>query len=217
MPFANEKFGAEELFALSPVIPVIVLNQLDEALPLAKALIAGGINILEVTLRTPVALEAIRLLRKEIPEAIIGAGTVTTIQQLEACMEADAQFLISPGLTLELLQAGRKANIPYIPGASSISELMEGIQSGYTCFKFFPAEIAGGMGMLKAIYGPFPALKFCATGGVNEKNFLDYLSLPNVECVGGSWIVPAEAIKEKKWHRITELAATAKAQANRIL
>ncbi|ASQ46014.1 bifunctional 4-hydroxy-2-oxoglutarate aldolase/2-dehydro-3-deoxy-phosphogluconate aldolase [Legionella clemsonensis] len=213
----NKKFDAEKLFSLSPIIPVIVLHDLKDALPLANALIAGGINILEITLRTPVALEAIRLLRKEIPSAVIGAGTVTTGQQIEACIEADAQFMISPGLTVELLQTCREIQIPFIPGASSISELMEGMRFNHTYFKFFPAEVAGGMAMLRAIYAPFSSLKFCATGGVNEKNFLDYLSLPNVECVGGSWIVPAEAMKEKKWHRITELAATAREQVNRIL
>ncbi|KTD23461.1 2-deydro-3-deoxyphosphogluconate aldolase/4-hydroxy-2-oxoglutarate aldolase [Legionella lansingensis] len=200
------------LFSQSPIIPVIVLHDLASALPLAKALISGGINVLEITLRTPAALAAIRLLRQEIPEALVGAGTVTSVLQLRQCIEAGAQFAISPGLTRELLQAAWEEDIPFIPGAASISELMEGMAVGYRHFKFFPAEALGGLTMLKAIHGPFPELCFCATGGVNEKNFLDYLSLPNVECVGGSWIVPNEAIKQKSWYRITELAIDARAQ-----
>ncbi|CEK10560.1 bifunctional 4-hydroxy-2-oxoglutarate aldolase/2-dehydro-3-deoxy-phosphogluconate aldolase [Legionella hackeliae] len=213
----NHFLDEKKLFSLSPVIPVIVLDELDDAIPIAKALLAGGIKVLEVTLRTPVALECISLLRSEVPEAIVGAGTVTGVKQFEACISAEAQFVISPGLTLELLQLGRDTKVPYIPGASSVSELMEGIRLEYTHFKFFPAEVVGGIPMLKAIYGPLPQLRFCATGGINEKNYLDYLSLPNVECVGGSWIVPADAIQQKNWHRITELAANAVQQATRKL
>ncbi|KTC86652.1 bifunctional 4-hydroxy-2-oxoglutarate aldolase/2-dehydro-3-deoxy-phosphogluconate aldolase [Legionella brunensis] len=209
MSFSNWQVSPGKLFSLCPVVPVLVIQELADVIPLAKALMAGGINILEVTLRTPIALDVIRLLKDTVPEAIVGAGTVTTVNQLQQVIEAGAQFTISPGLTRDLLYAGRELNVPFIPGASSISELMEGVGLGYTHFKFFPAEVAGGLAMLKAIHAPFPDLRFCATGGINEKNFLDYLSLPNVECVGGSWIVPSEKIREKQWDQITELASAA--------
>lgn len=209
MTFNHWQLKPDALFSRSPVIPVIVLNDLDDAVPMAKALMAGGIDVLEVTLRTPIALEAIRLLREELPEALVGAGTITTKNQYQAAVEAGAQFIISPGQTHELLHAGAESNIPFIPGVSSVSEIMEALELGYSHFKFFPAEVVGGVAMLKAIHGPFPDLKFCATGGIHEKNFLDYLSLPNVECVGGSWVVPAAVIKEKHWIQVTELAAAA--------
>lgn len=203
------------LFDQGPVVPVIVIKDLADAVPMAKALLAGGIKVLEVTLRTPVALDAIRLLAAEVPEAIVGAGTVTTAAQLQQVVDAGAKFAISPGLTRELLQAGKDAAIPLIPGIASISELMEGTGLGYSHFKFFPAEAAGGVKTLKSIYGPFADIRFCPTGGINEKNFLEYLALPNVKCVGGSWIVPDDAVAAKDWQRITELCKAAVAQAAR--
>ncbi|WED44439.1 bifunctional 4-hydroxy-2-oxoglutarate aldolase/2-dehydro-3-deoxy-phosphogluconate aldolase [Legionella cardiaca] len=209
----NWSLSPQALFSLSPIMPVIVLKELENAIPMANSLLAGGIKVLEVTLRTPIALDAIRLLRESVPTAIVGAGTITTVKQLHEAIEAGAQFIITPGLTQELLQAGRDAHVPLIPGASSISELMEGIRWGYTHFKFFPAEVVGGLAMLKAIHGPFPDLRFCATGGINEKNFLDYLSLANVECVGGSWVLPVNEVKEKRWEQITKLASAAVEQA----
>ena len=160
-------------------------------------------------MRTPVALDAIKLLADQVPEAIVGAGTVTTAAQLEQVIAAGAKFAISPGLTRELLQAGKDAVIPLIPGIASISELMEGTGLGYTHFKFFPAEAAGGVKTLKSIYGPFSDIRFCPTGGINEKNYLEYLALPNVSCVGGSWIVPDQAVNDKDWPKITELTRTA--------
>jgi 2-dehydro-3-deoxyphosphogluconate aldolase/(4S)-4-hydroxy-2-oxoglutarate aldolase len=213
MAFENWQLQPDTLFAQGPVVPVIVIKDLADAVPMAKALLAGGIKVLEVTLRTPVALDAIRLLAQEVPDAIVGAGTVTTAAQLQQCIDAGAKFAISPGLTRELLQAGKDAVIPLIPGIASISELMEGTGLGYSHFKFFPAEAAGGVKTLKSIHGPFADIRFCPTGGINEHNFRDYLALPNVKCVGGSWIVPDDAVAAKDWARITQLCQTAVAQA----
>jgi 2-dehydro-3-deoxyphosphogluconate aldolase/(4S)-4-hydroxy-2-oxoglutarate aldolase len=215
MAFENWQLQPGALFDQGPVVPVIVIKDLADAVPMAKALLAGGIKVLEVTLRTPVALDAIRLLATEVPEAIVGAGTVTTAAQLQQVVDAGAKFAISPGSTRELLQAGKDAAIPLIPGIASISELMEGTGLGYSHFKFFPAEAAGGVKTLKSIYGPFADIRFCPTGGINEKNFLEYLALPNVKCVGGSWIVPDDAVAAKDWQRITELCKAAVAQAAR--
>ncbi|MDX1677354.1 bifunctional 4-hydroxy-2-oxoglutarate aldolase/2-dehydro-3-deoxy-phosphogluconate aldolase [Arsukibacterium sp.] len=209
MAFENWQLQPAELFAQGAVVPVIVIKDLADAVPMAKALLAGGIRVLEVTLRTPVALEAIKLLAEQVPEAIVGAGTVTTAAQLQQVIAAGAKFAISPGLTRELLQAGKESVIPLIPGIASISELMEGTGLGYTHFKFFPAEAAGGVKTLKSIYGPFSDIRFCPTGGINDKNYLDYLALPNVSCVGGSWIVPDQAVSDKNWQQITELTHTA--------
>ena len=215
MAFENWQLQPGTLFDQGPVVPVIVIKDLADAVPMAKALLAGGIKVLEVTLRTPVALDAIRLLAQEVPDAIVGAGTVTNAAQLQQVVDAGAKFAISPGLTRELLQAGKESAIPLIPGIASISELMEGTGLGYTHFKFFPAEAAGGVKTLKSIHGPFADIRFCPTGGINEKNFLDYLALPNVKCVGGSWIVPDDAVAAKDWDRITQLCKTAVAQAQR--
>lgn len=215
MAFENWQLQPGTLFEQGPVVPVIVIKDLADAVPMAKALLAGGIKVLEVTLRTPVALEAIRLLAQEVPDAIVGAGTVTTAAQLQQVVEAGAKFAISPGLTRELLQAGKDCSIPLIPGIASISELMEGTGLGYSHFKFFPAEAAGGVKTLKSIHGPFADIRFCPTGGINEKNFLEYLALPNVKCVGGSWIVPDDAVASKDWDRITQLCQAAVAQAHR--
>lgn len=213
MAFDNWQLQPGTLFEMGPVVPVIVIKDLADAVPMAKALLAGGIKVLEVTLRTPVALDAIRLLAEQVPDAVVGAGTVTTAAQLQQVAEAGAKFAISPGLTRELLQAGKDAAIPLIPGIASISELMEGTGLGYSHFKFFPAEAAGGVKTLKSIHGPFADIRFCPTGGINEKNFRDYLALPNVSCVGGSWIVPDDAVAAKDWDRITELCQAAVAQA----
>ena len=213
MAFENWQLQPGTLFEQGPVVPVIVIKDLADAVPMAQALLAGGIRVLEVTLRTPVALDAIRLLAEQVPDAIVGAGTVTNAAQLQQVIAAGAKFAISPGLTRELLQAGKEAPIPLIPGIASISELMEGTGLGYSHFKFFPAEAAGGVKTLKSIHGPFADIRFCPTGGINEHNFRDYLALPNVKCVGGSWIVPDDAVAAKDWARITQLCQTAVAQA----
>lgn len=208
MHFANS-LSASSLLAMGPVVPVIVLHDLADAEPLADAVLNGGIQVLEITLRTPVALEAIHLIRRQFAKACVGAGTVINSQQLQQCREAGAQFAISPGATPALLKAGLASDIPLIPGVSSVSEIMEGLDHEYHQFKFFPAEAMGGINLLKALSAPFPTLRFCPTGGIHDKNYLDYLALPNVECVGGSWIVPDEAIKQKNWSLITHLCATA--------
>ncbi|MEY4922561.1 MAG: 2-dehydro-3-deoxyphosphogluconate aldolase/4-hydroxy-2-oxoglutarate aldolase family protein [Pseudomonadota bacterium] len=209
----NWKTSAEQIMAAGPVVPVIVIDKLEQAVPLARALVAGGVWVLEVTLRTACAVEAIRTIAKEVPDAIVGAGTVLNPQQLADVMEAGAQFAISPGLTDELLKAATEGSIPLIPGISTVSELMLGIRYGLREFKFFPAEANGGIRMLQAIGGPFSQVRFCPTGGITSNNYRDYLALKNVLCVGGSWLVPADALEKGDYARITELAKQAVADA----
>lgn len=203
------KIQPTDVLNAGPVMPVMVIKNLDDAVPLAKALVAGGIKVLEITLRTPIALEAIRLISQEVKEAIVGAGTITTPEQLKAAEEAGAVFAISPGLTPALLMAAKEGNIALIPGISTLSELMVGMEAGLDHFKFFPAEAAGGIPMLKSIAGPIPQVTFCPTGGISPENYNAYLSLNNVACVGGSWLVPEDAVKEKNWAKVTELAKLA--------
>jgi 2-dehydro-3-deoxyphosphogluconate aldolase/(4S)-4-hydroxy-2-oxoglutarate aldolase len=209
----NWKMTSEEIFNQGPVVPVLVIKDVEHAVPLAKALIAGGIRVLEVTLRTDAALEVIAKIAKEVPEAIIGAGTVTNRAQLQQVIDAGAKFAISPGLTSDLLKAGNEGSIALIPGISSISELMTAVDHGYTHLKFFPAEASGGVKALKAIGGPFPDIKFCPTGGISPSNYNDYLALPNVCCAGGSWLAPEDAMINGEWDKITELAKQAVAGA----
>ncbi|WP_038830043.1 bifunctional 4-hydroxy-2-oxoglutarate aldolase/2-dehydro-3-deoxy-phosphogluconate aldolase [Yersinia pseudotuberculosis] len=203
------KTSAEQIMTAGPVVPVIVINKLEQAVPLAKALVAGGVRVLEVTLRTPCAVEAIRAIAKEVPETIIGAGTVLNPQQLAEVVEAGAQFAISPGLTDELLKAACEGSIPLIPGISTVSELMLGMSYGLREFKFFPAEANGGVKALQAIGGPFSQVRFCPTGGITPNNYRDYLALKSVLCIGGSWLVPADALESGDYARITELAKQA--------
>jgi 2-dehydro-3-deoxyphosphogluconate aldolase / (4S)-4-hydroxy-2-oxoglutarate aldolase len=203
------KIQPKDVLTASPVMPVMVIQNLDDAVPLAKALVAGGIKVLEITLRTPVALEAIKLISQEVKEAIVGAGTIANPAQLQAAQEAGAVFAISPGVTSSLLSAANEGNIALIPGIATLSELMLGMENGLDHFKFFPAEAAGGVPMLKAIAGPFPQATFCPTGGISPGNYLEYLSLPNVACVGGSWLAPQTAVFEKNWAKVTELAQKA--------
>ena len=203
------KIQPKDVLNAGPVMPVMVIQNLDDAVPLAKALVAGGIKVLEITLRTPIALDAIRLISQEVKDAIVGAGTITTPEQLQAAEEAGAVFAISPGLTPTLLAAAKAGNIALIPGISTLSELMLGMEYGLDHFKFFPAEAAGGIPMLKAIAGPIPQVTFCPTGGISPENYSAYLALSNVACVGGSWLVPADAVKSKDWAKVTELARLA--------
>jgi 2-dehydro-3-deoxyphosphogluconate aldolase/(4S)-4-hydroxy-2-oxoglutarate aldolase len=203
------KYSAEQVMTASPVVPVIVIERVEDAVPLARALVAGGLKVLEVTLRTSAALDSIRAINAEIDDAILGVGTVTNAGQLQASVEAGAKFAISPGLTAGLLEAKNDFDIPLLPGIATISEMMLGIEAGLKHFKFFPASAAGGAAMLKAFAGPFPDIRFCPTGGINEKNFLEYLALPNVPCVGGSWVAPANAVKERDWATITRLSKQA--------
>lgn len=191
---------------MGPIVPVLVINKVEDALPIAEALLTAGIKVLEVTLRTPVALDVISLIAKELPEAIVGSGTVTNRQQLQQSVDAGANFAISPGLTKSLLQAGNEGSIALIPGICSISELMDAADFGYDHLKFFPAEASGGVNAIKSIGGPFPGIKFCPTGGINLKNVRDYLALPTVACCGGSWLVPNDAVEQKNWSAITKLA-----------
>ena len=209
------KIQPTDVLNAGPVMPVMVIKNLDDAVPLAKALVAGGIKVLEITLRTPIALEAIRLISQEVKEAIVGAGTITTPEQLKAAEEAGAVFAISPGLTPALLRAAKEGNIALIPGISTLSELMVGVEAGLDHFKFFPAEAAGGIPMLKSIAGPIPQVTFCPTGGISPENYNAYLSLNNVACVGGSWLVPEDAVKQKNWAKVTELAKLAIANVAR--
>jgi len=203
------QLSPKEIFAMGPIVPVLVIKNVEDALPIARALLAAGIKVLEVTLRTPAALDVIRIIADELPEACIGAGTVTNREMLQRCQEAGAKFAISPGLTKDLLQAGNEGNIALIPGISSISEMMDGIDYGYDHLKFFPAEASGGVKAIQSIGGPFPDIRFCPTGGINLSNVSNYLALPNVACCGGSWLVTDEIIKNKDWSKITELAEQA--------
>ncbi|KGJ87712.1 2-dehydro-3-deoxyphosphogluconate aldolase/4-hydroxy-2-oxoglutarate aldolase [Colwellia psychrerythraea] len=194
---------------MGPIVPVLVINKVEEAIPIAEALLAADVKVLEVTLRTPAALDVISIIAKELPEAIIGSGTVTNRQQLQQSYDAGAKFAISPGLTKDLLQAGNEGNIALIPGISSISELMDGADYGYDHLKFFPAEASGGVNAIKSIGGPFPGIRFCPTGGINLNNVRDYLALPNVVCCGGSWLVSSHIVDNKNWSEITKLARQA--------
>ena len=202
----NWQIMPKDLFAMGPIVPVLVINKVEDALPIAEALLAADIRVLEVTLRTPAALDVISTIAKELPEAIIGSGTVTNRQQLQQSVDAGAKFAISPGLTKDLLKAGNEGNIALIPGISSISELMDASDYGYDHLKFFPAEASGGANAIKSIGGPFPDIKFCPTGGINLNNVRDYLALPNVACCGGSWLVSNKIVETKDWHQITKLA-----------
>jgi len=205
----------DEVLRQGPVVPVMVIEKLEQAVPLARALVAGGIRVLEITLRTPVALEAIRIISREVDGALVGAGTVTRAEELTAVAEAGAVFAISPGLTGELLDAANQGPIALIPGIATISELMTGLARGYNHFKFFPAEAAGGVKMLKAMAGPFPQITFCPTGGITPANYRDYLALKNVACIGGSWVAPQTAMDQEDWPRISALAREAVDQSGR--
>ena len=208
MSLPNWSLQPAAIFSKVSVMPVLVIKDLETVEPLAEALLAGGIEVFEVTLRTSVALKAIKLLTTAFPKALVGVGTVTNPQQLDCAIEAGAQFAISPGCTQALLKAGCAGAIPLIPGVASVSELMEGLDLGYSHFKLFPAAAVGGVALLRSLYGPFPDARFCPTGGINASNYAEYLALPNVSCVGGSWIVPDEALTQKNWSLITQLCLT---------
>ncbi|MCL1038256.1 bifunctional 4-hydroxy-2-oxoglutarate aldolase/2-dehydro-3-deoxy-phosphogluconate aldolase [Shewanella corallii] len=205
----NWSLQPQEVFSCSPIVPVMVIKEIEHAVPLAKALVAGGIKVLEVTLRTSCALEAITRIAQEVPEAIVGAGTILNVEQLQQAAEAGAQFAITPGATPALLSAAKEGKVPLIPGVASISEVMEGMAQGYTHFKFFPAEASGGVNALKAFGGPLSGIRFCPTGGISPGNYNDYLALDNVDCIGGSWIAPVDAMEAGDWERITKLCQDA--------
>ena len=190
----------------APVIPVIVLNDAAHAVPMAQALAAGGVRMLEVTLRTPQALACIEAIARAVPEAVVGAGTVRSRSDAMAASQAGARFAVSPGYTPAVGQACRDAGLALLPGVATGSEIMQAQEDGFTELKFFPAMQAGGPAMLKAWSGPFFDVRFCPTGGVTQDNATQFLALPNVVCVGGSWLVPADAMATGDWARITELA-----------
>jgi 2-dehydro-3-deoxyphosphogluconate aldolase/(4S)-4-hydroxy-2-oxoglutarate aldolase len=200
---------AVEVMQDAPVIPVIVLNDVAHAVPLARALAAGGIRMLEVTLRTPAALACIEAIAKEVPEAVVGAGTVRSAADAQAAAMAGARFAVSPGYTHAVGKACHDLGIALLPGVATGGEIMMAQEDGYQALKFFPAVQAGGLAMLKAWHGPFGDVKFCPTGGVGPANARDFLALPNVACVGGSWLTPAEAVARGDWAAITQLAAEA--------
>lgn len=210
------KIQTKDVLNAGPVMPVMVIQKLEDAVPLADALVKGGIRVLEITLRTPVALDAIKLISREVKDAIVGAGTIANPRQLQAAQDAGAVFAISPGLTTNLLEAANTGGIALIPGIATLSEMMLGMDYGLDHFKFFPAEAAGGIPMLKAIAGPFPQATFCPTGGISPENFKDYLKLSNVACVGGSWLAPQSVVNEKNWDRVTALAKHAVDNATQV-
>ena len=193
----------------APVIPVIVLNDIHQAVLLARALVAGGIRMLEVTLRTPNALACIEAIARDVPEAVVGAGTVRSAADAQACAMAGARFVVSPGYTHAVGQACRDAGLALLPGVATGSEIMAAQEDGLTALKFFPALQAGGVAMLKAWGGPFGDVRFCPTGGVSMTNAAEFLALPNVVCVGGSWLTPAQALAEGDWQQVTALALQA--------
>jgi 2-dehydro-3-deoxyphosphogluconate aldolase/(4S)-4-hydroxy-2-oxoglutarate aldolase len=203
--------NVEQILRAGPVMPVIVIEEAACAVPLARALLAGGVRVLEVTLRTPAALDAIRAIAMEVPEAIVGAGTILDPKDLQQARAAGARFGVSPGATTALLQAARDAGWPFLPGVATASEAMTALAQGYTALKFFPAAAAGGTAMLKALAGPLPQLRFCPTGGITPATASSYLALANVACVGGSWLTPPEAMLGGDWAAITGLARQATA------
>ncbi|GMB96692.1 bifunctional 4-hydroxy-2-oxoglutarate aldolase/2-dehydro-3-deoxy-phosphogluconate aldolase [Helicobacter sp. NHP22-001] len=198
------------------IIPVMVIEEAKDAVPLAGALVQGGLKVLEITLRTKEALEAINNIAQEVPEAIVGAGTVLNPTDLKRAEQAGAKFAISPGLTLALANASKESPIPLVPGVASGSEVMLALEHGLKHLKFFPAQVAGGVAMLKSFAGPFLEAFFCPTGGISLENMGDYLKLPNVLCVGGSWLAPKELVQAKEWAKITQIAQKSVAAARGI-
>ncbi len=190
-------------------MPVIVIDQIEDAVPMAQALVAGGIRVLEVTLRSPVALEAIAKISREVPEAIVGVGSVRTAKEWRSALEAGAVFGVSPGCTDELADAVVASGMPFIPGVATPSEAMRLSEKGFKVLKLFPANIVGGVGLLKAMQGPLAHLGFCPTGGINASNAQSFLALDNIHCVGGSWMLPKSVIDSKDWAKLTELASEA--------
>lgn len=200
----------DEIVKVAPVVPVIVVDNLEDAVPLAQALYNGGLKVLEITLRTSIALDAISAMVKALPDdAVIGSGTVVTPKDLQDSIDAGARFMVSPGTTPALIEAAKKSDVPLLPGIATPSEAMNLYTQGFTHMKFFPAESAGGVSMVKSIGGPLPQITFCPTGGINLEKAPSYLALPNVACVGGTWMIPKNLVAEKKWQEIEGLARQA--------
>ena len=211
----SSKDRLTDLIRMAPVIPVITIDRVEDAVPLAHALVSGGLRLLEITLRTPVGHAAAAAIIAEVPEAIVGTGTVLTPQDLTRSRELGARFALSPGVTPELLDAAAKIDLPFIPGIATASELMMALARGFDTVKFFPAVPAGGIAALKALAGPFPQARFCPTGGISEDKAAEWLALPNVVVVGGSWLTPVAEIHAGAWNRITERARRASAALRR--
>ena len=199
-----------------PLIPVVVIDTLDDAVPVAEALLRGGISALEITLRTPVACEAISAMKSALPDAVIGAGTVSSREAYDAAVRAGADFIVSPGATDQLFGAADEYGIPFLPGAVTGSEVLKAMEYGYSTLKFFPAEAVGGTPALRALSGPFPEISFMPTGGVTPDNLASYLQLTNVCAVGGSWLTPRELIMDQQWQSLSQLAADSVARVTRI-
>lgn len=211
MTQADRQTVLQPVLALAPVVPVVIIDDVAHAVPMAHALVAGGIPAIEVTLRTDAALDAIRAIAAEVEGACVGAGTVLTAAQLDAAANAGARFAVSPGASPRLLDAADQSELPLLPGAASASEAMTLLERGYVLQKFFPASAAGGPGLLKALSSPLPAIRFCPTGGITTQNAGEYLSLPNVVCVGGSWLTPRDLMQAGDWPAIEALARKAAA------
>jgi 2-dehydro-3-deoxyphosphogluconate aldolase / (4S)-4-hydroxy-2-oxoglutarate aldolase len=205
------KAGLEDLLARTPMVPVLVIDSVATAIPLARALVAGGLPILEITLRTETALDAIRAIGEEVEGAVVGAGTVLRPRQLEQVGKVGARFAVSPGATETILDAARDSPVPLLPGAATASEVMRLLECGHRFMKFFPAEPAGGIAYLQALSSPLPEARFCPTGGIDAKRARTYLSLSNVVCVGGSWVAPGDAVRTGDWARVKALAKEAAA------
>ena len=199
------------LLDVVPVMPVVAVDTVETGVQVARALVAGGLPAIELTLRTPVALDAIRAIADEVPEILVGAGTIVTPAQAKQAMDAGAQFLVSPGTTRQLLHAMQDTGLPFLPGTATVSEVLAALEAGCNEMKFFPAEAAGGAPYLKSVAAPVPAARFCPTGGITLASAPSYLALPNVGCVGGSWLTPADALATGDWDRVTALAAEAAA------
>ncbi|HEY3014350.1 MAG TPA: bifunctional 4-hydroxy-2-oxoglutarate aldolase/2-dehydro-3-deoxy-phosphogluconate aldolase [Nocardioides sp.] len=204
---------SSDLLSVAPVVPVVVLDSVADAVPVARALVAGGLPVIELTLRTPVALDAIRAIADEVPEILVGAGTIVAPGQAKEALDAGAQFLVSPGTTPSLLAAMGDTGLPFLPGVATVSEVLSALEAGVSALKFFPAEASGGAAFLKSIASPVPAARFCPTGGITAATAPSYLSLPNVGCVGGSWLTPGDAVAAGDWDRVTSLAKAAAALA----
>lgn len=202
---------SDSLLDRVPVIPVVVVHDVAHAVPIARALVDGGLPVIELTLRTPVALDAIEAIANDVPGILLGAGTVVAPEQARQAADAGARFLVSPGTTDTLAAAMRETGLPHLPGAATVSEVLRLRELGYEDMKLFPASACGGIGFLKAVSSPVPSARFCPTGGVSPANAPDYLALPNVGCVGGSWITPADALVDHDWDRVRDLARDAAA------
>jgi 2-dehydro-3-deoxyphosphogluconate aldolase / (4S)-4-hydroxy-2-oxoglutarate aldolase len=205
----------ETIMRRAPVIPVLTINKIEDAVPLAVALVAGGLPVIEITLRTAVALAAVEACRRHVPEAVIGVGSVVRVEDFARAQAAGAQFAVSPGLTTALAEAGVASGLPFLPGVATASELMHAVSHGFRHLKFFPAEPAGGPAALRSFAGPFADVRFCPTGGIHEGNLGDYLGLANVICVGGSWMAPEDDIRNQAWDTVTARARRASQQQQR--